>query len=201
MQSNIRGLIDEIFKLPIPRHVSRLGHVAHSNDNASTSMRASSFFLELTPFRRRPFALRRGNRRHQPFTAGVIDANGVNLHIILKTFLKICPSYVTKSTHLSSTLNWRSLSCQTRYLNLNYSKTIDCFFCRRRFTILVARWLKKMHQYFAYRCAIHGRYRVFSTGADTYTRRRVYYRYCRSMCNVVLNLFLHRTCTTWNVIR
>lgn len=41
MQNSIRGLIDEIFKLPIPRHVSGLGHAAHSNNNAS----ASFFFL------------------------------------------------------------------------------------------------------------------------------------------------------------
>lgn len=60
MQSSIRGLIDEIFKLPIPRHVSGLGHVAHSNDNVSMSF---LFLPGIDTFpAQRPFARRRGDR-------------------------------------------------------------------------------------------------------------------------------------------
>lgn len=78
MQNSIRGLIDEIFKLRIPRHVSGLGHAAHSNDNVSTS------FLFLTGVD--TFPVIQGDRYRPQLTVyeGVIDANDVNLHIVMK---------------------------------------------------------------------------------------------------------------------
>lgn len=155
MQNSIRGLIDEIFKLPIPRRVSGLRHAAHSNDNASTSVRASSFFLELTPFPPDVPSLvieKIGEiSRNRRFVEGVIDANDVNLHTVMKARRTSFPFYVTfiltlDKVHVSCRVAVQSrvmhykltvCFCQTRHFNFHSTQYYRLLFSRTRSRINV----------------------------------------------------------------